>query len=149
MEDVRHLIRTLGAVTGRTPEAEALLTGMDEAIREVRSRIQGRAPVRVAYVLGGNPPWVAGPNTFIHEMMAAAGGENVFADLDGLYGPISLEELLVRDIDLLLAPVGGEVLLPSDDLVLVRVSPRLELPGPDMAQGVRELARILHPEAFR
>jgi ABC-type Fe3+-hydroxamate transport system substrate-binding protein len=92
---------------------------------------------------------VAGPGTFIDELLATAGGENSFSDLKALYGPVSPEEFLVRKIDILLAPEGGEVLLPSGRIPLVRVSPALELPGPDLAQAIWQLAQILHPEVFR
>jgi iron complex transport system substrate-binding protein len=105
--------------------------------------------VRVAYVLGDHPPWVAGPDTFIHELLTAAGGENVFSDLGALYGPVSPEEFLVREIDLLLTPEGGNVVLPTLELPVKRVSPSLELPGPHLAQSAWELAKILHPEVFR
>ena len=59
------------------------------------------------------PGWPA-RSTFIDEILAAAGGENVFSDLEAQYGPVSSEEFLVRSIDLLLAPEGVEVLLPTD-----------------------------------
>jgi iron complex transport system substrate-binding protein len=147
--DVRTLMRELGAVTGLPDRAVELVAEMDAALDEIRRRVQGRPRVRVAYVLGGSPPWVAGPGTFIDELLATAGGENSFSDLEALYGPVSPEEFLVREIDLLLAPEGGEVLLPFTGIPLVRVSPALELPGPDLAQAAWRLAEILHPEAFR
>lgn len=149
MADARHLIRVLGSLTGRESAADHLLAEMDATIRDVRERIQGLRPVRTAYVLGGNPPWVAGPGTFIHELLVTAGGENVFSDLDVLYGPVSLEAFLVRDIDVVLAPEGSEVPFTLAEMNLSRVSPRFELPGPDLAQSVRDMARILHPGAFR
>jgi iron complex transport system substrate-binding protein len=149
MTDVRDLVQGLGLLTDRSAQAHALLAEMDATLREIEEKLLGRPLVRVAYVLGGNPPWVAGPETFIHELLAAAGGENVFQDLEGLYGPVSMEEFLVRDIHVLLVPMGAELSLPFADLPVVRVSPTLELPGPDLAQGVRDLAKILHPEAFR
>jgi hypothetical protein len=31
----------------------------------------------------------------------------------------------------------------------VRVSPNMELPGPDLPRRLRELAVILHPQVFR
>lgn len=149
MSDVRSLVEDLGLVTGSRVKARELLEEMDATLREIRSRV-GQAPsVRVAYVLGGNPPWVAGPGTYIDELLTIAGGENVFSDLGSLYGPVSLEQFLTRDIDLLLAPQGAEVLLHSPDLPLAEVSPALELPGPDLAQAAWELALLLHPEPFR
>ena len=149
VEDVRVLFRDLGTVTGSDDRAGELLAGMDATLSEIRQRVAGRPRVRVAYILGGNPPWVAGPGTFIDELLATAGGENSFSDLNALYGPVSPEEFLVREIDILLAPEGGEVLLPPGRIPLVRVSPALELPGPDLAQATWQLAQILHPEVFR
>jgi len=122
---------------------------MDTILADIQARVRELPRVRVAYILGGTPPWVAGPDTFIHELLAIAGGENVFSDLEALYGPVSLEEFLVRDIDLLLAPEGAEVLIPATTAPLVRVPPTLELPGPDLAEAARNLAEILHPGIFR
>ena len=149
LDDVRALIGDLGRVTGRRPEADSILADMDARFQEIRSLIAGRPPVRVAYLLGGNPPWVAGPGTFIHELLTISGGENVFADLKAPYGPVSPEELLVREIHLVLAPEGSEVFLPSSALPLTRVHPDMEIPGPDLARFARELAALLHPQVFR
>lgn len=147
--DVRAMILELGSITESQARAEELVEEMERALGEVRSLVANRTPRRVAYVLGGNPPWVAGADTFIHEILAAAGGENVFSDLEALYGPVSPEEFLVRNIEVLLAPEGVEVLVPSDEVSLIRVSPALELPGPDLARAIQEVAKLLHPEVFR
>jgi iron complex transport system substrate-binding protein len=147
--DVRKMIQDLGAITGSEGRAGELIAEMEDALEEVRQRVSDRTPRRVAYVLGGNPPWVAGGDTYIHEILTAGGGENVFADLGAQYGPVSPEEFLVRSIDILVAPEGVETILPTTGIPLVRVSPALELPGPDLARAIREVAEILHPEAFR
>ena len=147
--DVRDMIQRLGSITGTEERAGMLVSDMDAALKEVRELVAGRPPRRVAYILGGNPPWVAGPDTFIQEILAAAGGKNVFSDLEGQYGPVSPEEFLVRDIDVLMAPEGVEVRVPTTGIPLVRVSPALELPGPDLARAIREVATLLHPEVFR
>jgi iron complex transport system substrate-binding protein len=149
LDDVRALIRDLGLITDRGPQADSLLEDMDTRFQDIRARIAGRPPVRVAYLLGGNPPWVAGPGTFIHELLTLSGGENVFADLKAPYGPVSPEELLVREIQLVLAPEGSEVFLPSSALPLIRIHPDVEVPGPDLARFARELAALLHPQVFR
>lgn len=149
IQDIRNSILTLGTLTQRVQEAETLLEGIDAILAEIRSRIGERAPIRVGYLLGGNPPWVAGPGSYIEELLELAGGVNVFSDLTGLYGPVNVEVFLVREIDLLLAPEGVEVAIPETAIRLRRVSPSLEIPGPNLAQDAWALARILHPEAFR
>jgi iron complex transport system substrate-binding protein len=149
IDDVRAVLTQLGTLTDRWELANELLTGMDTALDGIREKVRGRAKPHVAYVLGGNPPWVAGPGTFIDELLTIAGGENVFSDLTALYGPVSSEEFLVRHIDLLLAPEGSEVVLPEGTPLVVRVSPGLELPGPALADAALDLAKVLHPEVFR
>ncbi len=149
ISDVRRMTLTLGQITGTALTADSIVAGTDSVLAAVRRRVEGLPRVRVAYVLGGNPPWVAGPGTFIDELLELAGGENVFADLGDLYGPVSSEEFLVRPIDLVVAPEGAEVLLPSSSLPLARVSPRLEIPGPHLAASAERLAKVLHPELFR
>ncbi|MGW8265203.1 MAG: hypothetical protein ACWGSQ_02480, partial [Longimicrobiales bacterium] len=94
-------------------------------------------------------PWVAGGGSYIEEILEVAGGENVFSDLDGLFGPVNVELFLVREIDIILAAEGVEVSIPGEGVPVIRVSPSLEIPGPHLADAALELARILHPEAFQ
>ncbi len=149
IQDIRKIIRDLGSVAGRGKEADSLLAAMDATLGEIRSRVQGRRRLRVGYLLGGTPPWVAGPGSYIEELLEVAGGENVFSDLQALYGPVSREVFLVREMDLLLAAEGAEVSFPESGVPFRRVSAGVEIPGPHLAEAALELARVLHPEAFR
>jgi iron complex transport system substrate-binding protein len=149
VEDIRTSIGLLGTVAQRGQQADSLLAQIDTTLSEIRRRVEGRDPVRVAYLLGGSPPWVAGPGSYIEELLELAGGINVFSDLSGLYGPVNVEVFLIREMDLILAPVGGELGIPETDVPIRRVNGSLEIPGPSLAHNAWELARILHPEAFR
>ncbi len=146
---VRESIRILGEVVHHQEEGDSILAHLDETLDRIRRRVDGMPPVRVAYLLGGNPPWAAGPETFIGELLEVAGGVNVFADLGGLYGPVSQEEILAREIDLIIAPRGSELSLPTWEIPVRRVPTELEIPGPNLPESALELARTLRPEAFR
>jgi len=149
IDDVRNAILQLARITGTIPRGKRLVAEMDTALAQIRERVEGMRRVRVAYVLGGDPPWVAGPGTYIDELLTLAGGENAFSDLNNLYGPVSQEEFRIRPLDLVIIAGDGELALDLDDLPLARVSPDLEIPGPELARSARELAEALHPEAFR
>lgn len=149
IDDVRTIIRQLGAVVGRRRRADSLVEAMDEELDEIRARVEGRPRPSVAYVLGGSPPMVAGPNTFIDELLDIAGGANAFSDLGRRYAPVSPEELVARKIDVILYPEGASPPEGLGDAEIRSVSPLVETPGPDLALAARELARTLHPEAFR
>ena len=150
IEDVRTIVRQMGQIMGRSEAADTLVANLDQQLEDVRALVAGAERTRVAYVLGGSPPWVAGPGTFIADLLDAAGGENVFADLDRLYGPVSLEELVTRDVTLFV--VGrGTVVNPrlGDRAPVVEVSQDVESPGTGLGRAALELAHVLHPDAFR
>lgn len=148
IDDVLWSVRQLGRIVGRSGRALALAAEIEAGLDSVRDRVRGRPPPKVAFVVGGSPPWVAGPATFIHELIGVAGGENVFADVDELYPVVSLEEFVDREIDLLLTPPG---VTPDPALRAIprrTVPGELQRPGADLHEAARALARILHPEAF-
>jgi ABC-type Fe3+-hydroxamate transport system substrate-binding protein len=148
--DVRAILLQLGRVTRREAAARELLAELDRDLADVRARVAARPRVRAAYVLGGDPPYVAGPGTFLAELLEIAGAENVFADLEQLYAPVSVEEVLVRAPEVLVVGRGTAV---SERLRgrarVLAVSPDVESPGLRLGQSAREVAEGLHPEAFR
>jgi iron complex transport system substrate-binding protein len=144
IHDILDMVRFLGAVTGRDEAADSLALSIESELAAVRRSAAGRPDVQVAYVLGGDPPWVAGPGTYIHELIEIAGGTNTFSDLERRYAAVSPEEFHGRTIDLILLSRGTvfDARLAHGGRI-VEVSPDLELPGPRVAASARELARIL------
>ncbi len=148
IEDIRRTVRNLGTLVGRKELSEEQIRNMDRELSDVRAAVAGRPPRRVAYLLGGSPPWVAGSGTFVDEILTAAGGENVFDDLPARYAEVSLETLVSRDIEIILV-VEGEPLPSGIALDRVeRVSTLTRSPGLRLAEAARELARLLHPTAL-
>jgi iron complex transport system substrate-binding protein len=148
--DVLRIIEELGALTGRTRAADSLILEIDGAIQAVQARVAAFPPVRAAFVMGGTPPWAAGAGTFIHELIRVAGGVNVFADLPDLYAPVDPEELIARGADVYLVLEGTELdVRLSRGMRVQEVGMGVQLPGPNLGDAALEVARALHPEAFR
>ena len=148
IDDVLTIIRDLGRITGASDAADAMHREIRDALDDVARRVAELPEPRVAYILGGDPPWVAGPGTYIDELMAVAGGNNVFDDLGPLYAPVSMEALLDRNLDLILLSNG---LTPPAALAHVpsAVLPAsVEIPGPGLGRAARDIARLIHPGAF-
>lgn len=150
VEDVRTIVRQLGIVTGRRAAADSLVAALDASLAAVRERVAGEARPRVAYLIGGTPPWVAGPRTYVSDLLEVAGADNAFADLGDLYAPVSLEELIAREVDAFVVARGTEL---SPRLAarapVLQVSPEIESPDTGLGRSAEELARVLHPGAFR
>lgn len=147
--DVVAAVRDLAAIMGVPHQGDSLAARMDASLNEVRRAVAGLDRVRVAYILGGTPPWVAGPETYIDELLSIAGADNAFADLEAQYGPVGPEEFRVREIDVLVMAEGAGTGMEFPDIPLTRVPADVEIPGPHLAQAARQLAKIFHPEAFR
>jgi iron complex transport system substrate-binding protein len=148
VEDVLDIIAVLGRVTGRTAAADSLVDSIRAELDAIRTSVAGLPRVRTVYVLGGSPPWVAGPGTYIDELITLGGGVNVFSDLGSKYAAVSPEELVARHVETVLTPPGSAFdrrLVP--DARVKTVSAALELPGPAVAEAARDVAHLLHPDA--
>jgi iron complex transport system substrate-binding protein len=148
IDDVLTIIGDLGRIMGESEAADLVLREIRDTLDDVARRVAELPEPRVVYLLGGDPPWVAGPGTYIDELMAVAGGNNVFDDLGPLYAPVSMEALLARELDLILLPEG---LAPPPLLAHVRsaaLPASVEIPGPGLGRAARDIARLIHPGAF-
>lgn len=151
VDDIYRTAELLGAVTGHRAAADSLVGSVREGLRRLADTVAGLPRYRVAYVLGGSPPWVAGPGTFIDEIVSLAGGDNVFSDLGALYAPVSPEQLRTRDIDAVLLPGGAATfdasLTPGAREVVV--GDALEIPGPHVVDAAYRVAERLHDRSLR
>jgi ABC-type Fe3+-hydroxamate transport system substrate-binding protein len=91
------MIREVGALVGRRREAGALA-------EEIEARFAGLGPCpprRAVYLIWREPYMTVGGDTFISDVMARAGLENVFAD-HARYPEVSPEEIAAARPDVLL-----------------------------------------------
>jgi iron complex transport system substrate-binding protein len=160
--DVLRTARDLGVLLNLRVSADSVARSMAAELADIRATVSAYPRVRVAYVLSFDPPMIAGPGTFIGELIDGAGGQNVFADLRMLWPQVSLEELVRRDPEALviareegpaalrrLRELAGwrELRALRSGRVLVVDANLFNRPGPTMPRAARELARFLHPQA--
>jgi len=155
-------VERLGRLTGRTAAADSLARWMRAELEAVRASVKDRPPVPVLYMIGFDPPMVAGPQVFIGEIVEVAGGRNVFADLTVPSPQISLEEILRREPEVVLFPGTGT---SSSSEERLRSSPGwrelaerghtrfvalpadvLHRPGPSIVASAWVLRDAIHPE---
>jgi iron complex transport system substrate-binding protein len=173
LADILSTLRDLGRVAGHADEAERLASDIGRRLDGVRARVAGAQPVRTLLVFGREPGtlrnvYASGGKGFLHDMLVAAGGVNVFGDVARESVQATTEMLLARAPDVILevrrgaeltgdqrrsaviawsplstvpAVKAGRVQVVSGDGLLV--------PGPRVADAVERFARALHPERFR
>ena len=171
--DFRRHARNVGRLTGRAPEAEALVGELDQALNDVRRAVAGLPAPGVLYLVQSSPPMGVGPGTFLDSLIVVAGGRNILREASGRWPLLSLEDILWRDPGYVVVPVvdygapDGAIDAMPEPLRRLATEPgwaevgavrggRLVAvdaalfgrPGPRMAEAARFLAERLHPEAF-
>jgi len=172
LADVFTTIRDVGARVGHERAAADLTSRLEARIDAVRKRITGRRRPQTLIVfdrekLALRGIFASGGIGFIHDMVDAAGGENVFADVKQQAVQATTELILARRPDVVLelradpldaAMRAQELAVWSalSSLPAVRTSrvyflddQKTVVPGPRVADAVELMAHTLHPDAFK
>jgi ABC-type Fe3+-hydroxamate transport system substrate-binding protein len=97
-------LRTLGAITGQMARGEEIATAIEEELSRLRALAARREPFRFAYLVWRRPTITVNRDTYIHDLLAAGGGINVFADEPERYPRISVREVFGREPDCIFLP---------------------------------------------
>ena len=172
LDDVTLTIRELGRRTGHAAEASVVAQEIERDVAAIRDRVAGRTPARTLVVLGREPGiirnvYASGGLGFIHDMVVAAGGENVFANVAREAAQPTSEAVLTAAPEVIIELRAEGILTPEEIERETRVWQRLStvpavrqrrvhfligselvVPGPRVAEATRRLAEVLHPDAF-
>ena len=167
LEEMYGNLLTVAKLTGHESETEELVEVLRDRVSQVEMGIESAEDQPTAFyeldATDPSAPWTAGSGTFINTLITMAGGVNIASDMEGQYLQISVEELLVRDPQVILlgdsaygvtaeslserpgwnnisALLNGRIYAFDDNLV--------SRPGPRLVDGLEELARLLHPDLF-
>jgi len=172
-EDLRSIEDTIRAIARRVgvpDRGEALVARIAAQRAAVVRAVAGRPRPRTLLLLGHSADslaslYAAGPKSFLGEMLEAAGGENVLADVRTPYPRVSVEEVIGRDPDVILSILSppadatdaaararrlwsaypslkavraGAIRVVADDTIVQ--------PGPRVGEKIKVLARALQGE---
>ena len=167
LEEMYGNLLTVAKLTDHESETEELVEELRDRVSQVEMGIESAEDQPTAFyeldATDPSAPWTAGSGTFINTLITMAGGVNIASDMEGQYLQISVEELLVRDPQVILlgdsaygvtaeslserpgwnnisALLNGRIYAFDDNLV--------SRPGPRLVDGLEELARLLHPDLF-
>ena len=172
LADVTATLRALGERTGDAAKARELAARIEDGLRAIRARVQGRARPRTLLVFGRERLalrglYASGGIGFLHDMLEAAGGANVFADVKLQAVQASTEQIIARrpevicevraansafpsgdrDAELKVWKVLGAVPAVRNDRVHFLFDDRIVIPGPRVVEGTEALVRALHAAA--
>jgi len=153
--DVVEKTRLTGRLLGTYETATDVSARTQAAVEAYRNATTGAERPTVYYAMGGG--FTAGPQTFIGDVIDAAGADNVASAANiSTYDTISTEVVVEENPDWIV--VSGQSPIPSDPALsnttaiqenqTVRVDANfISQPGPRVTQPLRTLATAFHPEA--
>jgi iron complex transport system substrate-binding protein len=162
-------ILDMGRLYGQPDAAQAIATDMVGRRDAVVAAVADAPRPRVYEELDGSDPskpFVAGPNGFYGQLIDLAGGTNIFGDLPGDFGQVSVETVLERDPEVIILTDGELPLNPQtpemvtarpgwDSLTAVRngavypvAADTYGTYGPRLVEALEDLAAKLHPDRF-
>ena len=109
--DVYDSYEMIGRWIGREKEARSALKRLRDRLEAVRARAVNRRRVSVLFVVGrgwngaAGPMLGAGKGSFIDDLIALAGGENILSGVKQPYPFVSKEFLLKRDPDVIVESI--------------------------------------------
>lgn len=170
-------IRSVAGIFGVADRGEVLIEALSARLDAVRTAL-GDAPSIPVFIYNGGdsaPNAVLG-NTLLSQAVAAAGGENIFADVANRYGAVSWEQVAEREPEYIVVfysgTAGGQAVADPDKelgqarIDILKATPAIAnvpavlndrfilvnsvqgQPGPSTLDAVESMARAFHPEAF-
>jgi iron complex transport system substrate-binding protein len=164
LEHIFSHIHQLGRIFDRSSAAHAMTLAMRQRMAEISRLVDPLPRRRVLYVLNSRPLITVGPGSYIHQMIGLAGGINIASDASAPYPRLEMETVLKANPEVIMFPMGSVETVPRSEQQewrrwtalsavqqnrLHEVSANaLNRPGPRVMEGLEQLARVIHPEAF-
>ena len=163
LEGVFRSIEQVGEMLGQKEQATRLVQQLRDRANAVEQSLKVKTPVRVFYQVSAEPLYTAGHDAFVTDLLRRAGAASVTADVPGAWPKYSNESALAAKPEAIILPTGGsmgtgnstvtEALKQSPAVLAGRVykinDDHLARPGPRAIEGLEEMAKALHPDAFK
>jgi iron complex transport system substrate-binding protein len=162
LEGVFKSIKNLGDLLNETETTTELLRNLRARAEAVENAVTSTKPVSVFYQVSAEPLYTAGRDSFVTDLIKRAGGRSVTENVPGAWPLFSAESALAAQPEAIILPTGGSMGSSNAEVAPpLRRSPavkngrihkinddHLARPGPRSVDGLEEIARALHSEAF-
>lgn len=158
--DISRALLRIGELTGRSSEAALVAADFQTELETLRQSQADRSSISVFYQVSARPLYTVNRQHYVSELIEICGGRNIFEDLDDLAPAISVEAVVDRNPEVMLASTdageeafdewrrwpavaanlyGNLFLLPADEIG--RATPRVIVAGGAMCLALQK-ARI-------
>lgn len=165
IEDIMNDVRMIARVCGRETEGEAVVSEMKSEIERITIKTQALSEEerKTVYMEIGSAPrlYSFGSGVYLDELITAAGGRNIFSDMNGWLA-VNAEQVLERNPQVILTNVpekeaAGDILSRTGWNAVSAVKQgrvysieheSSSQPAPQVTRTLDEIAKIIHPALF-
>jgi iron complex transport system substrate-binding protein len=144
LQDVAVALRRIGVLTGHEDTADAAADDFLAGLKTLGQRYANESAISVFYQVYQRPLYTINGEHYVSELIELCGGENIFVDLNMLAPAISVEAVLERDPQVMLASTdAGEDAFAEwrrwPDLTAVRFSNQFLMPADEIGRATPRL----------
>jgi len=164
LDDLRAVTLEMGTLLGGdAPQAaRAFVDSLDLGLATLEAAHGEEPTPALFYLVWNDPPMTVGPGSYLHDLIQAAGGENLFGDASTPWPQVNLEEVLHRDPDWVVLPAASaedtaplewirtapgwrELRAVREGNLIVVEAELFNRPGVRVLHAARTLAGHIHP----
>lgn len=155
--DIAAALLQIGSLVGRQGEAAQAAERFQRQLAELRRTYEKSEPISVFYQVSARPLYTINREHYVSELISLCGGTNIFGDLNALAPTVTVESVVERNPEVMLASTdagddgfeewqrwpdiaanryGNLYLLPPDELA--RATPRLLSAGSAMCLALHQ-----------
>ena len=167
--EARRAMHDVAAAVGEPEKGDHLVAGIDARLRSIENRARTLAHPKAAIVIGREPLVLAGPSSYLGELVVLAGGKNVADAIGGRWPRAGMEFLVASSPDVIVdlsfamnadgslessrenadpaaswSALSSVPAVANGRVVAGRASAMLR-PGPRLADAAEALFAALHP----
>ena len=155
LEQLIAQIETIATQLGRPERGVAWASELRQNLDKLRQRYRREAPLRVFYQVWDKPLYTVGGGQIISDALEVCGARNVFADLSLPAPQVSIEAVLQRDPEVILASdqpqldawrAWPQVAAVKHGQLLLVTDKGLERPSGQMIEATAKLCQLIAPD---
>ena len=105
IDQVASEYRRIGKLLGVTAQANEIANKFEHKLSLIKQQYIGKAQIASFYQMWPEPLMTINNTTWTHRMMALCGAQNVFAEQTANYPQISIENVIVKQPDIIIVPM--------------------------------------------
>lgn len=155
LEQLAAQIETIAAHLGRPERGMELAADLRTKLDDLRQRYRRETPLKVFYQVWDKPLYTVGGEQIISDALDVCGARNVFGDLSLPAPQVSIEAVLQRDPEVILAgdqaqldawKAWPQVAAVSQGRLLLVTDKGLERPSGQMIDATAKLCYLIQPD---